>query len=102
MEIMFGDTPTKTVPDLMTGTDRLRKWGLVLSFSIIPEYHKNGPTNGPLIYPKLPYRLVLGDSLEELKARVHYELEKAIHLGGLSVGSGIVCECVLTGLGFPP
>lgn len=85
MEIMIHDGATKTVTDFTNGEQRNRRWGMVVSFSIIPNYHENVPNQGPLLYPKLPSRLFLGDSLEEIKARINFEIDKAIKLAKLAV-----------------
>lgn len=84
-EILYGDDKMKAVPDLITGQDRNRRWGLVMSFTVVPKFDDIPPNQGPTLLPKVPYRFITADSLEDLKARAHYELSKALDMAKLAV-----------------
>lgn len=84
-EVLYNEDRTKTVTDFETGDQRNRRWGAVLSFSIFPKFDEVSPNGGPLLLPKMPSRFVAGDSIEEVKARMVYELNKAFDMAELSV-----------------
>lgn len=84
-EVLYGDSKTKTVPDLITGQDRNRRWGLVMSFTVVPKFEDVPPNQGPTLLPKVPYRFITADSLDELKARANFEIDKALKMAEMSV-----------------
>lgn len=84
-EVLYCVTPTKTVPDLETGNQRNRRWGASVALAVIPEFSQVPPNEAPTLLPKSPSRFFAADSLEELKARIIYELEKAIEMARMSV-----------------
>ncbi|MEK9983586.1 MAG: hypothetical protein VW879_02490 [Opitutae bacterium] len=86
-EVLYCVTPTKTVPDLETGNQRNRRWGASVALAVIPEFSQVPPNEAPTLLPKSPSRFFAADSLEELKARIIYELEKAIEMARMSVES---------------
>lgn len=62
-----------TVPDIISGGSRKRKFGLALSITIMPDIDKE---EEPIIMASdLPSLFFDGDSLDDLKERVHAELE---------------------------
>ena len=68
--------------DFATGGKRNPRWGMVVSFSMIPELDKN-PV-GPIILPTPPYQFVTADDLETIKERVIFELDKVIKLSQIA------------------
>lgn len=84
-EVLYCATPTKTVPDLESGNQRNRRWGASVALAVIPEFNQVPPNEAPTLLPKSPSRFFAADSLEELKARIIYELEKAIEMARMSV-----------------
>lgn len=84
-EILYSDSKTKTVTDFTTGDQRNRKWGMVVSLAVIPEFDRIAPNQGPVLLPRTPARFFTADSLEDLKARVVYEIDKAIAMAKLAV-----------------
>jgi hypothetical protein len=85
MEVLYSDAKTKTITDFTTGDQRNRRWGMSMSMSIIPELDKLPPNQAPLLLPKVPSRFFAADSLDELKARVVHEIDKAMAMAKLAV-----------------
>ena len=84
-EVLFVNTPTKTVTDFETANQRNRRWGMTMALAIIPHFDQMTPNQGPTLLPKSPSRFFTADSLKELKDRVVYELDRAIEMADLSV-----------------
>jgi len=64
---------TKKVPDLLTGGDRKRKFGVALSIALIPTYQQ---LPEPISIPQdMGAMLIDGDSLDDIKARIVAEVE---------------------------
>lgn len=72
----------KAKHDFETGSKRNPRWGMVFSFSIVPELHKN--PIGPMMLPATPSQFITSDSLEKIKERVIFELDRAIGLANLA------------------
>jgi hypothetical protein len=85
-EVLFCSSPTKTVPDLESGQSaRNRRWGCSVMLAVIPELDKVPPNEAPLLLPKSPSKFFAADSLEDLRARVIFELDKSIEMAKMSV-----------------
>jgi hypothetical protein len=84
-EILYSDSKTKTITDFTTGEQRNRRWGMVVSLAVIPEFDRVAPNQGPVLLPRTPSRFFTADNLEELKARIVHELDKAIAMAKLAV-----------------
>jgi len=84
-EILYSDSRTKTVTDFVTGEDRNRRWGMVMSLAVIPQFDQVSPNQGPILLPRTPNRFFTADNLEDLKARIVYEIDKAIAMAKLAV-----------------
>jgi len=84
-EILYNDSKTKTVTDFTTGDQRNRRWGLVLSMAVVPGFDQVTPNQGPTLLPRTPARFFTADSVEELRARVLYEIDRAIDMAKLSI-----------------
>lgn len=72
----------KSVPDLETGGNRNPRWGMMVSFSIVPELHKQ--PMGPVVLHVTPTQFLASDTLEDLRDRVMFELDKAIELARIA------------------
>lgn len=84
-EVLFSDEKTKTVTDFTTGEQRNRRWGVVLSFSIFPKFDEMPPNQAPMLLPKSPTRFIAGDTIDDIRARVLFELDRALSMAKLSV-----------------
>ena len=84
-EVLYSDAKTKTVTDFVTGEDRNRRWGMVVSLAVIPQFDQVAPNQGPVLLPRTPSRFFTADNLEDLKARIVYEIDKAISMAKLAV-----------------
>jgi hypothetical protein len=85
MEVITVPQGLKSLPDIATGGKRNPRWGVTLSFSVMPELNK-APT-GPIMIPQTQSQFFASDSLEQIKDRVIFEIEKAIKLANLAVGN---------------
>lgn len=83
--ILYSDQPMKEVDDFVTGTKRNRRWGMVLSFAAIPGFDQVPVNQGPTLLPTTPSRFFTADSIEELRARVMYEVDKALEMAKLAI-----------------
>lgn len=72
----------KSKHDFETGNKRNPKWGMVFSFSIVPELHRN--PIGPMMLPSTPSQFITSDSLESIKERIIFELDRAIGLAKIA------------------
>lgn len=75
----------KHVTDFTTGGKRNRRWGMVLSFAVVPKYDETPATDFPTLLPKAPAKFLAADSIEDLRARAHAELDMAFTLAEMSV-----------------
>lgn len=81
-EVLYSHVPLKPTPDIASGGNRNRRWGATFSLSIVPSLDET--PLGPVMLPGVPVQFFAGDSLEELRDRIVYELDKAIELGRLA------------------
>lgn len=70
-----------TAPDLETGGERNRHWGAVLSIGILPGLSEIKP--GPAMLPVMPSILIDSDSLEALRERIIFEIDRSITIAKL-------------------
>jgi hypothetical protein len=70
------------VHDFETAGKRNPRWGITLSFSIMPELNR-APV-GPVMVPRTQSQFFAADDLEKAKDRVIFEIEKAIKLAKLA------------------
>lgn len=69
-------TPLKMVPDLETGGERSRKFGVWLSMNVLPFLNKQIlHPDQPLILPEPPPVLIVADTIPELKSRIIFEVD---------------------------
>lgn len=85
VKILYTDEPMTEVTDFMTGNKRNRRWGMTISFAVVPEYDKVPVNEAPTLLPDTPVRFITADSLDELKARAMYEIDKALTMAKLAV-----------------
>lgn len=84
-EILYCDSKTKTITDFVSGEQRNRRWGMVVSLAVIPQFDQIAPNQGPVLLPRTPSRFFTADTLEELKSRIVHELDKAISMAKMAV-----------------
>jgi hypothetical protein len=69
-------TPLKMVPDIETGGERCKRLGVWLAMNVMPFLDKQiQHQDQPLILPEPPPILIVGDSMEEVKSRIIYEVD---------------------------
>lgn len=78
MDATVCGTVTKSVPDLLTGGERKRKFAAVLSLAGLPGFDKM--QDPVVIQSNLPKVLIDADSLETLRERCMAELEKMFNV----------------------
>lgn len=72
----------ETVPDIMSGRKRNKRWGAVFSLAVIPGLEENNP--GPVSLPLTPTHFFDSDNIDDLKARLLHEVDKAVAIARLS------------------
>jgi hypothetical protein len=82
LQLLTIPSKMKAKTNFSTGGQRNAHWGMVLSFSLIPELSK-APV-GPMMLPTSPSQLIVSDSLESIRERVIYEIDKAIRLSQIA------------------
>lgn len=73
----------KKVPDMLNGGFRNHRWGAAFAFTITPSLDQNDPGE-PAVLPVIPNRYFSADSLEDLKKRVVFEIDKMIEAAQLA------------------
>ena len=69
-------TPLKMVPNLETGGERSKRFGIWLAMNVMPFLDKQiQHQDQPLILPEPPPILVVGDTIEEARSRIMYEVD---------------------------
>lgn len=86
-EVLYCDSPTKTVTDFESGDQRNRRWAMTVALAVIPQFDQVAPNQAPTLLPKSPTRFFAADTLKELKARVIHEIDRAMELADLSVNN---------------
>lgn len=66
------------VPDLATGGERNKKWGAAMNLALVPGLDKN--EKGSVTMPTSPAVFFDADTLDDLRARLYYEVDKAIEV----------------------
>jgi hypothetical protein len=84
-QVFYTPKPLDAVDDLLQGGKRNRRWGAVVSLGIIPGLDESAL--GPAILPQPPAQFFDADSLEELRERINFELDKAIEMARISKDS---------------
>jgi hypothetical protein len=70
--------PMKRVSDISTGGERHRRYAIVLSMGGIPNFQE---IQEPItINADMPKKLIDGDSIEDIRARAHAELDCMINI----------------------
>jgi hypothetical protein len=84
-EILYNDTKTRTVVDFTSGSQRNRRWGIVLALAVVPGFDQVTPNMGPTLLPRTQSRFFTADTVDELRNRVLYEIDKAIAMAKMSI-----------------
>lgn len=84
-EVLYNDQPTKAVPDLAGGPDRNRRWGVVMSVTVVPKFDDVPLNQGPLLLPKVPPRFITADNLEDMRERINKEIDQALDMAELAL-----------------
>ena len=82
LEVVTVPKGLRPMHDFATGGKRNPKWGVTLSFSIMPELNK-APV-GPIMVPRSQTQFFSADSLEEIKERIIFEVDKSVQLAQLA------------------
>jgi hypothetical protein len=82
LEVITVPKGLRPVHDFETAGKRNPKWGVTLSFSIMPELNK-APV-GPIMVPHSQTQFFAGDNLDEIKDRIIFEIEKSVKLAELA------------------
>lgn len=82
VQLMCVPTALKTKVDFMKGTNRNPRWGMVFSFSIVPQLDSN-PV-GPMMLPSAQSQFITADSIEEIRERILFEIDKSIALAKIA------------------
>lgn len=82
---IFCGPELKTVTDFTTGGQRNRRWGITVSFAMVPGLDQIPSGTGPTLLPKSPSRFFTADNLPDLKSRVLHELDKVLEMARLAV-----------------
>jgi hypothetical protein len=82
LEVLTVPQGLEPVHDFETAGKRNPRWGITLSFSIMPELNR-APV-GPVMVPRTQSQFFAADDLEKAKDRVIFEIEKAIKLAKLA------------------
>jgi hypothetical protein len=83
-DVLFTNAPKKTITDFTTGDQRNRRWGMSIAMGVIPGLDQV-PVDGPVILPNVPTRFFTADTIEDLRARLMYEIDKALDMAKMSV-----------------
>ncbi len=73
VDTKFVATPLNKVADIATGGSRNRRFGLVLSIAVVPELDKQ--EDPIMVSQTMPTIFLDADTLEDLKDRVHEEID---------------------------
>lgn len=82
VEVITIPRGVKSLPDIATGGKRNPRWGISLSFAVMPEL--DAIPHGPLMLPQSPSQFFTADNLDELKERIIFEIEKGIKVAKLA------------------
>ena len=82
MQLLAVPKKLDTKPDLVTGGDRNPKWGMVISFTLLPDLDK--VPLGPVNLPVSPSQFITADTIEDIRARVMFELDRAMELSKIA------------------
>ena len=68
----------ETVPDILTGGKRKRKYGAVISMAAIPDFEKQ--QEPVMVMQDIPMLLIDGDTIDELEERVVAEVRSMMKI----------------------
>lgn len=82
-EVAVVAEPMKTVTDFATASQKHPKYGGVLAFNILADMDRAKP-GMPVLLPQCPQMFVSSTSLEGLKERMIFEIDKAIEIAKIA------------------
>ena len=82
IEVITVPRGVQPVPDIATAGKRNPRWGVVLSFSVLPDLDQ--VQLGTIMLPHSPSQFFAADDIDQLKERIFFEIEKGIGLAKLS------------------
>ena len=82
MQVFTVPQKIETKPDFATGRNRNPHWGMMMSLSLIPDFSK--VPAGSVMLPQAPSQFVTADTLEEIRERVIFELDKSIAIAKIA------------------
>jgi len=68
-------TKLNTIKDLETGEERVKKFGAYLALNIVPKLNEQTYPGAPVLLPRPPATLIVGDNLTELRERLKFEID---------------------------
>lgn len=74
----FLDQELDLVDDILEGGKRPRRFGAWLGMHIVPGLDKAADLRGPVLLPQPPNLFIDADSLDQLRARLYYEIDTMI------------------------
>lgn len=81
-QVLYTPEEPETVPDIASGgSPRNRRWGAICNVAVVPNLDKVPPGN--ITLPNSPVSFISADSVEELRARLLYEVEKSVRMAEL-------------------
>ena len=83
--VNYSHSNLKTMPDLVKGGKRNKRWGASVALGIIPAL--DTMPVGPVVVPETPAQFFDADDLPTLRARLIHEIDKAISLASMQVES---------------
>ncbi len=66
------------VPDILAGGNRTRRFGSWFAIHVVPGLDKAATMRGPVILPKPPAVFIDADTLDQLRARLYFEIDVMI------------------------
>lgn len=76
MQVMHCPEELEQVNNLLKGGTRNRRWGAMVSMAVVP--HIDTHPKGSITLPQSPTVFIDADSLDDLKKRLYYEVDKAL------------------------
>lgn len=85
VDISYSNQQMKTVTDFTTGDKRYYRWASSMSLAVLPRFDEMPVNIGPTLIPKVPSMLFTADTIPELRARMIYEIDKALGMMEMAV-----------------
>lgn len=79
---LYSPVPLEKVHDIARAATRNRRWGATLSIAVVPDL--DASDGGPVIVSQPPHKLFDADDIEQLRARLIYEIDQALNFAKLA------------------